>query len=175
MTGTDYQMVGFHFNVVFYGFPDTKNGEGSLKNAKAPQKDVKGEALRPEVVPFQSVAGLDVQFETDSWKEGGENRFTHELPGRVKFSSTLTLKRGLIKLGESGITDWCNDAFVNLKIKPVNLSVELLDEEHNVLVKWDVAHVWPKSWKIGELNAERSEVLIETLELNYNRFTYKKP
>lgn len=153
MTETDYQMVGFHFRVTFENLPNGKS----------------------EDVRFQSVTGLDVQFETESWKEGGENRFTHELPVRSKFSSSLTLKRGLLKPGESGITDWCNNAFVNLKIIPVNLSVELLNEEHNVLVKWDVVHVWPKSWKIGELNAERSEVLIETLELNYNRFTYKKP
>lgn len=140
--------------VTFYGLPNVKN----------------------EDVRFQSVTGLDVQFDTESWKEGGENRFTHELPSRSKFSSSLTLKRGLIKPKESGITDWCIEAFVNLKVTPLKLlSVELLDEEHNVLVKWDVEHVWPKSWKIGELNAERSEVLIETLELNYNRFTYKKP
>lgn len=151
---TDYQTVGFHFMVTFHAI----------------------NKFRDEDVRFQSVAGLDVQFETESWKEGGENRFTHELPGRSKFSSSLTLKRGLVKPGDSDITQWCIDAFVNLKIKPLSLvSVELLDQEHNVLVKWDVMHVWPKSWKIGELNAERSEVLIETLELNYNRFTYKKP
>ena len=154
MTTTDYQTVGFHFMVTFHDLPNAKN----------------------EDVRFQSVAGLDVQFDTESWKEGGENRFTHELPGRSKFSSSLTLKRGLIRPKESGITDWCLAAYVDLKITPLALlSVELLDPDHNVLVKWDVAHVWPKSWKIGELNAERSEVLIETLEINYNRFTYKNP
>ncbi|MCW5599976.1 phage tail protein [Nitrosomonas sp.] len=153
MANPAYQTVGFHFSVTFYGLSNLKN----------------------EDVRFQSVSGLDVQFDTESWREGGENRFTHELPGRSKFSSSLTLKRGLIKPKESGITDWCIDAFVN-KITPLKLlSVELLDEKHGVLVKWDVEHVWPKSWKIGELNAERSEVLIETLELNYNRFTYKTP
>lgn len=153
MTTSAYQMVGFHFMVTFHDLPNAKS----------------------EDVRFQSVSGLDVQLEADSWKEGGENRFTHQLPGRSQYSSSLTLKRGLIKPNESGITDWCLDAFVNLKVKPLKLiSVELLDEEHNVLVKWDVEHVWPKSWKVGELNAERSEVLIETLELNCNRFTYKK-
>lgn len=149
-----YQTVGFHFMVTFHNLPNVKR----------------------EDVQFQSVTGLDVEFETDNWKEGGENRFTHELPGRSKFSSSLTLKRGLIKPKESGITDWCLKAFVNLEIQPLNLlSVELLDESHSVLVKWDLEHVWPKSWKIAELNAERSEVLIETLELNYNRFTYRNP
>ena len=155
MTTTYYPAVGFHFLVTFEDLP-----------TKATSQDVR----------FQSVAGLDVQLDTETWKEGGENHFTHELPGRSKFSSSLTLKRGLLRPKQSGITDWCLEAFVDQKITPLKLvTVALLDEEHNVLVKWDVQHVWPKSWKIGELNAERSEVLIETLELNYNRFTYKNP
>jgi len=42
-------------------------------------------------------------------------------------------------------------------------------------MKWVVIHAWPKNWKLGEFNAERSEVLIETLELNYNRFEFVTP
>ncbi|HNP83873.1 MAG TPA: phage tail protein [Nitrospira sp.] len=151
---TYYPAVGFHFQVTFEGLPNTTSQD----------------------VSFQSVAGLDVQLDTETWKEGGQNHFTHALPGRSKFSSSLTLKRGLLRPKQSGITDWCLKAFQDLKITPLQVvTVALLDEEHNVLVKWDLEHVWPKSWKIGELNAERSEVLIETLELSYNRFTYKTP
>ncbi|NUQ23504.1 MAG: phage tail protein [Saprospiraceae bacterium] len=147
-----HQMVGFHFQVTFQGLPD----------------------LKTEDVRFQSVGGLDVQMDTENWKEGGENHFEHVLPGRSKFSSTLTLKRGLLRPGQSGLTDWCINTFNHLRIVPLKLViVELLDEEHNVLIKWDVEHVWPKSWKLAELNAERSEILIETLELNFNRFMLK--
>ena len=39
-------------------------------------------------------------------------------------------------------------------------------------MKGKIMHAWPKNWKIGELNAERGEVLIETLELNYNYFEF---
>lgn len=151
---TYYPAVGFHFLVTFEGLPNTTSQD----------------------VSFQSVTGLDVELDTETWKEGGQNHFTHALPGRSKFSSSLTLKRGLLRPKQSGITDWCLQAFQNLKITPLKVvTVALLDEEHNVLVKWDLEHVWPESWKIGELNAERSEVLIETLELSYNRFTYKNP
>jgi phage tail-like protein len=154
MPMTYYPAVGFHFLVTFEGLPNTTSQD----------------------ISFQSVAGLDVQLDTETWKEGGQNHFTHALPARSKFSSSLTLKRGLLRPGQSGITDWCLEAFQDLRIAPLKLvTVALLDEEHNVLVKWDLEHVWPKSWKIGELNAERSEVLIETLELSYNRFTYKTP
>ena len=154
MSDSGYQTVGFHFKVNF----EELNGAQSAD------------------VRFQSVSGLDVQLDTETWKEGGENHFTHALPGRSKYSSSLTLKRGLLKPKQSGITDWCLKAFVDLEITPLKVvSVELLDENHIVLVKWVLEHVWPKSWKVADLNAERSEVLIETLVLNFNRFSMKNP
>lgn len=153
-SNTPYQLVGFHFSVTFHDLPERQAVD----------------------VRFQSVSGLDVQMDTETWKEGGENHFEHILPGRSKFSSTLTLKRGLINPKSSGLTDWCINTFNHLKIIPLPVvSVELLNEEHHVLAKWDVQHVWPKSWKVAELNAERGEILIETLELNFNRFILKNP
>jgi len=153
-TSTDYfyQAVGFHFSVTFHGLGGPQNVD----------------------IRFQSVSGLDVEMETTTLKEGGENGFSHVLPVNVKFSSILTLKRGVLMPGQSGLTDWFIDALIHFRVVPLSLvSVELLNENHQILAKWDVEFVWPKSWKIGELNAERSEILIETLELHYNRFTFK--
>jgi phage tail-like protein len=146
-----YQTVGFHFRVIFTGLPGKKTFD----------------------VRFQSVTGLDVQFETESIREGGENRFEHEVPTRTKYSD-LVLKRGLLSPStKSGITEWCKKAFDEYKIMPIDLEVHLLNEKHDAIMKWDVIHAWPKNWKLGEFNAERSEVLIETLELNYNYSRFK--
>lgn len=143
-----YQIVGFHFKVFFF----------DLENET--ESDVK----------FQSISGLDVQIEKEALKEGGENRFEHSLPGRSKYT-TLTLKRGVLTPEKSGITKWFQDAFQKQKIIPLSrVDIELLNEEHDILMQWELSHVWPVSWKLGELNAERGEVLIETLELNYNYF-----
>ena len=49
------------------------------------------------------------------------------------------------------------------------VTIDLLGEDHQPLMTWTVTNVWPRSWRIAELNAERGEILIETLELNYNR------
>ncbi len=148
-----YQTVGFHFKVTFEGLKEGKDAD----------------------IRFQAVSGLDVQLDTETIKEGGENRFTHTIPGRTNFPSGLTLKRGLLLPGNSGLTQWFHNAFQRQVIEPLQtVQIALLDEDHKVLVKWDLSWVWPKSWKIAEFNAERSEVLIETLELNYNRFEYKK-
>lgn len=158
-----YQTVGFHFAVSFDSL-----GLGAID------------------ARFQSVSGLNAQIETETLKEGGENRFTHVLPARRKFSD-LTLKRGLLspKAG-SKITEWCLNTFQKfdqkeanapkrLFIKPVNLDIVLLNEEHQPLMKWKVIHAWPKAWKFGDLHAEKSEVLIETLELHYNYFEFSNP
>ena len=153
MSSSPYQIVGFHFSVSFKGLP----------------------GARDEDARFQSISGLNAEKETETLKEGGENHYEHVLPGRSRFASALSLKRGLHRHG-SGLTQWCVDAFEHLIVRPLGVvGVELLDEQHQVLAKWDVHHVWPKSWKVAELNAEKSEVLIETLELNYNRFSYKDP
>lgn len=148
-----YQMVGFHFQVNFLQIPG-------------------GEDID---VGFQSLSGLDVDVETEPLKEGGENRFEHALPGRRKFG-TLQLKRGILTPKQSPLTNWCLDAFQKMKITPLpTVTVILLDEAHLPLLKWTLSHVWPKSWKIAEFNAERSEVLIETFDLNYNYFKFEKP
>ncbi len=118
------------------------------------------------------VTGLDSTLETETVKEGGENRFEHVIPTRRKYGP-LTLKRGLLT-PSSYVTSWLKQAFDEEKVKPIaTVDIALLNEKHEPLMYWTINNVWPRSWKIGELNAERGEVLIETLELNYNRLLFK--
>jgi phage tail-like protein len=144
-TTSFYQAVNFHFSVVF--------SVGS--------KDVD--------VKFQSVSGLDSTIETETIKEGGENRFEHIIPLRRKYGP-LVLKRGILKPADSNLTKWLQDAFEHEIIRPLaSVTINLLNEDHQTsLMYWTISNVWPRSWKIGELNAEQGTVLIETLELNYN-------
>lgn len=146
---TYYPPVGFHFRAQF---DFTKDGSVDTF--------------------FQSVAGLEASVEEETIKEGGENRFEHGLPGRSKFS-TLTLKRGMVRessLPGDSIAKWCRETVEQNIYRPVNLIVVLLNEAHAPLQTWKIIHAWPKSWKFGELNAEKGEVFLETLELRYNRF-----
>ncbi len=155
MAKNAYQSVGFHFSVHF-----TAGDRDSV--------DVK----------FQSVSGLDSTMDTETVKEGGENRFEHVLPTRRKFGP-LVLKRGLLGPKTSAVTDWLKRTFEGEPFDTTtqkedfrvidSVTIKLLGEDHQPLMVWTVTNVWPRSWKIAELNAERGEVLIETLELNYNR------
>jgi phage tail-like protein len=55
-------------------------------------------------------------------------------------------------------------------IKPTNITISLLNEEHEPLMTWNVVHAYPLKWSVSEFNAEKSLVAIETIELAYNYF-----
>ena len=143
-----YPLVGFHFRVEF--------------------QDLDKEEID---IRFQSVTGLSIDIQTESFKEGGEHRFEHVLPIRTKYGS-LVLKRGMTK--SSKLIEWCNDAFQSLVIYPKNVLVHLLNEEHEPVVTWNIVHAWPKKWSVSDFNAEKGGLVIETLELQYHHFTVEE-
>ena len=118
-------------------------------------------------IRFQSVAGLNVEYDMESFKEGGENRFEHKLPVRTKYPD-LSLKRGM--LTDSKVIAWCLDAFRNRVFKPAQVNVSLLNEEHDPLRTWQVFRAIPKKWAVSDLNAGENALVIETLELSYSYF-----
>ena len=137
--------VGFHFLVVFELFPQT-----------------------PQDFRFQEVSGLDVEVEMEPIKEGGQNRFTHQLPVRNRYSD-ITLKRGLF-IG-SGITLWCKNAIEDFLFVPTNVLISLLTPEHIPLQSWHVVNAIPKKIQVSNFNAQENSVVVESLVLSYNYFT----
>lgn len=117
---------------------------------------------------FQSVSGLSVHIETESVREGGENRFTHILPKHATYGD-LVLKRGLAK--DSGLIHWFEETFETMSVKPVTVNISLLNEEHQPLISWNVVHAWPKKWSLSDLDAQQNAIAIETLELTYRTFS----
>ncbi len=137
--------VGFHFLVVFELFPQT-----------------------PQDFRFQEVSGLDVELEMEPIKEGGQNRFTHQLPVRNRYTD-ITLKRGLF-IG-SGITLWCKNAIENFVFVPTNVLISLLTPEHLPLQSWYVINAIPKKITVSNFNAQENSVVVESLVLSYNYFS----
>jgi len=144
--GGYYPPVGFHFKVEFVGI-----GNGN---------DIR----------FQSVSGLNVEYDTESFKEGGENRFEHKLPVRSKYPD-LSLKRGM--LTDSKVIEWCTKAFVNREFQLAQVHVILLNESHDPLKRWEFVDAWPKKWSVSDFNAQENSVVIETLDLCYKYFNVK--
>jgi len=141
----DYPPVGFHFRVRFFGFDQTIDQQ------------------------YQQVAGLSAEVELEEVAEGGENRFKHKLPKRSKYGE-LILKRGLMT--KSKVFAWCREATEQLDIKPMDLQIALLDAKHLPQATWTVVNAYPVSWSISDLNAAEGSVVIESLKLGYDYFTF---
>jgi phage tail-like protein len=140
-----YPPVGFHFLVVFELFPQTPND-----------------------FRFQEVSGLEVDMEMEQIKEGGQNRFTHSLPVRNRYTD-ITLKRGMF-IG-SGITLWCKNAIENFVFQPTNVLISLLNADHLPLQSWYIVNAIPKKWQVTSFNAQENSVAVESLVLSYSYFT----
>jgi len=142
--GGYYPPVGFHFRVEFVSIGNDND------------------------IRFQSVSGLNVEYDMESFKEGGENRFEHKLPVRTKYPD-LSLKRGM--LTDSKVIKWCLDAFQNRVFKPAEVHVTLLNEKHEPLKTWQIHRAWPKKGAVSDFNAQENSIVVETLELSYSHFT----
>lgn len=144
--GGYYPPVGFHFKVEFVGIGNDND------------------------IRFQSVGGLSVEYDTESFKEGGENRFEHKLPVRTKYPD-LSLKRGM--LTDSKVIEWCTKAFVNREFQLAHVIVMLLNERHEPLKRWEFKDAWPKKWSVSDFNAQENSLVIESLDLSYKYFEVK--
>lgn len=118
-------------------------------------------------VRFQEVSGLSSEVAVESVQEGGENRFVHRLPGKAKFPA-LVLKRAV--LTDSGLIGWFKSAIEDLEIKPVGVTVSLLDESQSAVTTWSFVKAWPTKWSFSNLNAQSNALAVETIELAYQRF-----
>lgn len=120
---------------------------------------------------FQTVSGLSVEYDYESFKEGGENRFEHKLPVRTKYAD-LVLKRGM--LTNSEVINWFFGAFRDRIFQPTDVSVILMNEKGQPLRTWKVASAIPKKWQVSDFNANENAVVIETMELTYRYFTIQE-
>ncbi|MET0395055.1 MAG: phage tail protein [Chitinophagaceae bacterium] len=116
---------------------------------------------------FQEVSGFNAELQTEEIKAGGENRYSQVLPVRAKYTD-LVLKRGLIV--DSAVVNWCRDAIENLIIRPITVTVKLLNEKNQPLLTYNIVNAWPKKWSVSDFNAQESKIVVETLELSYQYF-----
>ncbi len=144
--------TGFHFKVEFQGVSGMDKDEEHR---------------------FQDISGLSFEIETESFTEGGENRFAYKLPKRAKYPN-LVLKRGM--LTGSAIHDWINSAmntFFTVAVydfKPADIMITLMDEAGEPVVIWNVVQAYPLKWSMSDLNANSNTIVVETLELAYQYF-----
>ena len=121
---------------------------------------------------FQDVSGLDQTMETESLREGGENRFVHQLPTGVK-QGKLSLKRGVSSIA-SPLALWCKETLeggLSRTIVPMPVMIRLKGVTLVPLRVWLLDSAYPVRWEVDAFGSTKNELAIEHIDLAYTTCT----
>ncbi len=145
---SDYPLPKFHFQVEWGG---TKIG-------------------------FTEVSGLDVETEVIEYRHGASKEYSKtKQPGMPKYSN-ITCKRGTFQSDNEFYDWWKENVFFQegnssgSKFRR-NITISLLNEEHNPIVVWKVKNAWPTKVQSTDLKGDGNETAIESIELVHEGLT----
>lgn len=113
---------------------------------------------------FRSVSGVRAEIEQVPIKQGGVNHTTKSLRGAVKWSN-LVLKRGFT--ANPFFSLWLYDWILQKNTTRLPFVVTQLNSQRLPMRAWTFLNAFPVKWEISDLDATKSEVTIETLELSH--------
>ena len=120
-------------------------------------------------IEFSEVSGLTMETEPIEYRDGASPEFTvRKMPGLIKYGN-ITLKRGIFK-SDNDYHNWFNTIKMNTADRR-DITISLLDEEHNPVMVWKVKKAFPVKIEGPGLNASGNEVAIETLEVAHEGLT----
>ena len=133
-----------------------------------------GLALRFDVVVdghdlggWSACSGLEMSFDMDKVKEGGENTFIHQLPGRAEYKN-IVLQRAMTAGCWDDTRQWLKA--LQQTPRPGSAHITLFDAWKGKVATWDLTNVYPVKWSGPKLDAKGSDVAVETLELAHEGF-----
>ena len=125
-----------------------------------------GAIPNPLDIMFQKVSGLSTTVETETIQEGGQNFYSQQLPKKIQHEN-LVLERGLV-VGSPLVIEF-NTAMSLFKFYPSNVLVSLIDSTNIPIASWLFIKAFPVKWSVSDLDATANSVVIETMELSYQR------
>ena len=125
-----------------------------------------GVVPNPLDILFQKVSGLGASVETAAVEEGGQNMYSQLLPKKIQHDN-LVLERGLV-VGSPLVVEF-NVAMSRFKFAPSNVMVTLLDHTRIPIASWLCMKAYPVKWSVSDLDANSNSVVIEQMELSYQR------
>ncbi len=120
-------------------------------------------------IGFTEVSGLDVETEVIEYRQGASPEYSKiKMPGMQKYAN-ITLKRGSFK-SDNEYFKWWNTVKLNT-IERRDITIMLLNEEHDPVIIWKVKNAWPVKIQPTDLKADGNEVAIESMELVHEGLT----
>jgi phage tail-like protein len=110
---------------------------------------------------FKSVSGIKYETEIVSVREGGANDTTFQLVGATKWAN-LVFKQGFT--GSSRLLTWRQE-WIELRGQRTSGTILQLNSALDTVARWKFFNGWPTKWEVSELDASKSELSIETLEI----------
>jgi phage tail-like protein len=117
---------------------------------------------------FSEVTGLNIEAQVIEYRDGLSPEFsTVKMPGLKKFGN-ITLKRGVF--AGDNYDKWLNTIKLN-KPERRDITISLLNEEHNPVMVWKVKNAWPTKITSPGMKATGNEVAIESIEIAHEGIT----
>lgn len=114
-------------------------------------------------IGFSEVTGLTQENQAIEYRDGSFLEYsTIKQPGLRKFNN-ITLKRGVVA-GDNEFFAWLSTIKLNV-VERRDLTISLLNEEHNPVMTWKVLRAFPVKIEGPQLKASGNEVAIESIEL----------
>ena len=126
-----------------------------------------------ELGVFREVRGLEVTVGLEQVREGGQNGFVHQLPGRMTWPH-LVFRRGITQ--SDALFDWLakssGEGFAasGSKLTRSTGAVTAIGSNGSRLRSWDFIDVFPIRWKGPEFAVDSGVPLEEELEIAHNGF-----
>lgn len=120
-------------------------------------------------IGFTEITGLDVETEVIEYRQGASPEYgSQKMPGRQKFAN-ITMKRGVFAT-DNEYFDWWNTVKLNT-IERRDLTISLLNENHEPVMVWKVKSAWPTKIASTDLKSDGNEVAIESIEIVHEGLT----
>jgi len=109
---------------------------------------------------FNTCTGLQAEYETYTYAEGGLNTFVHQLKGPIRYGN-LTLTRGITKNNE--LLKW----FKSPKERPQrgSITIKMLDNTLAVVKTWAFSAAWAVRYTGPSLDVSMQGMAIESIEI----------
>src|SRR6478735_192966 len=122
---------------------------------------------------FKEVHGLNVSVAVEDIREGGQNAYSHRVPGRMTWPN-IVFRRGLTN--SNALFDWFSKssgegfASSSNKLTKSTGAVTVIDPVGGRLRSWEFIDVFPVRWAGPDFAVESRDPLEEELEVAHHGF-----
>ncbi|WP_310425608.1 phage tail protein [Chamaesiphon sp. VAR_48_metabat_135_sub] len=123
-----------------------------------------------EQLGFTEVSGLTQERQAIEYRAGDFPEYsTIKYPGMAKYTN-LVFKRGVMA-SDNKFFEWLNSGMKLSKVDRKDLTISLLNENHEPVMTWKAIRAFPVKIEGPQLKATGNEVAIESIEIAHEGLT----